>query len=745
MIPSHPADGPRPGRSTSNRLADSTVNGPVIQADSIADVHVTVHEAVFTPPTPRQLPPVPAVWTDRDYDLVQLAAAVDHLSADSTRIIAISGPSGIGKTALANKFLHTQMERFPGGALYADLRGYAPGGPASTPEILARLLRSVRPGVRATTTDELSAWWRTATAAPERPVCVLLDNATDADQVHALLPGGPGHIVVTTSHHVLEGLAGHGARFHTVAPLDDEAAQDYLVRQLGRDRVTGDRQATARIVRLSAGLPMALAVVVGALASRTNQSLATTAADLVRTQSAVRTARPALTPQEVAVTTALDDRYQQLPPAAAVVYRRLGGLFAVDVDAALASAVSGLPRSAAREALDVLLAAGMIETAQPEEHVVRGTILRFHDSAREHAADLFAREEPADRGQVLRMALDHYLETMTRIERLVTPTHRLLSRDLRYQPGEPVEFDTEGDALAWLESQRDNLRAAVRAADDARLGSSAVQLTHALWPLLRAHHDYDLWEETHAIALRAVRNDRDQGTVDPAFEVEILGTWAVGMRGAGRHPDAIEAFDEVLRLARRANDGRAEAQALHELGATHLAAGRPQDAEPYLLQSRQRRTTLADLAVSSGDGKNEITFRRAVAITDVCLGQVQALLGRPGQAVGTFASAHATLISLPIPDLIDAARALAWQGRAHTLDGDLAKGELIGRRAVAECDRAGSPRWRAHGREMYGQTLQAAGRHDEAADLYREAIAIYTPISPTDTDRVQQRLRALAA
>lgn len=743
MIPSHPADDPRPG--TSNELADSTVYGPVIQARTIGDVRVTVQQPVVTPPTPRELPPMPAVWTDRDCDLVQLAGAVDRLSADSVRVIAISGPSGIGKTALAIKFLHAQMERFPGGALYADLRGYAPGGPASTPEILARLLRSVRPDVRATSADELGACWRTATAAPDGPVCVLLDNATDADQVQALLPGGPGHIVVTTSHHVLVGLAGHGARFHTVEPLDDEAAQDYLVRQLGQDRVTGDRQAAARIVRLSAGVPMALAVVVGALASRTDQSLAIAAADLVRTQSAVRTARPVLTPQEVAVTTALDDRYQQLPPAAAVLYRRLGGLFALDVDAALASAVSGLTLPAAREALDVLHAAGLIESTQSEDHLVRGAVYRFHDSAREHATDVFAREEPADRRQVLRMALDFFLDTMTRAERRLTPTHRPLPRDFRYRPGEPVEFDNDGDALAWLESQRDNVRAGIRAASDAELGSSVVQLTHALWPLLRAHHDYDLWEETHSLALRAVRNCRDQDTVDPAFELEILGTWAVGMRGIGRHDDAIEAFDEVLRLARSSNDGRAEAQALHEIGATHLAADRPQDAEPFLLQARDRRTTLARLAVAGEDTRNEITFRRAVAITDVCLGQVQILLGRPGQAVGTFSSARATLLSLPVPDLIDSARALAWQGHAHTLDGDLAEGELVGRQAVAECDRAGSPRWRARSREMFGQSLQAAGRHDEAGDLYRDAVAIYTPISPTDTDRVQQRLRALAA
>ncbi|MFM9540110.1 tetratricopeptide repeat protein [Streptomyces turgidiscabies] len=734
MTPPHP----EPAAGTSNHLADATVHGPVVQAGTIRDVHLSVYEAMLTPPTPRQLLPVPAVWTDRTSDLDQLTTAANGLPADSARIIAISGPSGVGKTALANRFLYGLRDRFPGGALYADLRGYAPGGPASTPEILARFLRSVRPGVQTGAVDELGAWWRTATDDPARPVCVLLDNAVDANQVRALLPGGPGHVVVTTSRSVLGHLASHGARFHQVQPLTDEASREYLGRCLGPDRVTREIRSAARIVELSAGLPMALAVFVGGLASRADQSLADATTDLMRTHAVVRLAHPVLTPQEVAVTTALNDRYQQLPAPAARVYRRLGGLFTVDADTALAAAVSGLTLPAARNALDVLHTAGLIEAAQSEDHVVRGPVWRFHDSAREHAAAVFAREEPAD-GQVLRMALDHFLDTMTRAERLLTPTHRRLPRDIRYRPAEPVEFASASDALAWLESQRDNVRAGILAARDAGIDSSGWQLPHALWPLLRTHHDYALWDETHAIALRAARNCRD--IAGPAPELEILGTWAVGMRGAGRHADAMEAFEQVLVLARSSSDERAEAQALHEIGATHLAAGRATDAEPFLLRGRQRRTTLARLAADGGDAEDHKTFRRAVAITDVCLGQVQLLLGRPSDGISTFSSARATLLSLNDP--IDAARAVAWLGRAHTLDGDPSKGEEFGEKAVAEFDRASSPRWRARSREMLGQTLQACGRRNDAEALYEEAVALYTPISPPDTDRVQQRLRTL--
>ncbi|MFD0437297.1 tetratricopeptide repeat protein [Streptomyces chartreusis] len=719
-------------------MTNVTVYGPSVQARSISELHF--HADQFTPPTPRQLLPVPAVWTDRTYDLVQLTAAVDRMSPESVRVIAISGPSGIGKTAVATKFLHAQSERFPGGALYADLRGYAPGGRASTPEVLTRLLRSVRPGVRATTADELGAWWRTATADPARPVCVLLDNAVDADQVRALLPGGPGHVVVTTSRTVLGGLAAHGARFHTVGPLDDEAAQEYLVRCLGRDRIAGDHRAAARIVRLSAGRPMALAVVVGALASRTDQSMAAVTADLMSTRSTVRLTHPALTRQEAAVPAALAGQYDYLSFQAAAVYRRLGSLPVLDVDTALAAAVAGLTWQTAGDALNTLLSAGMIEPVQTaDDGSVRGRVFQFHDSAREHAAQVFAQEEPTDPDNVLRRALDCYLDTATRAERRLTRTHRPLARDYLHQPAEPVTFDTDTAALAWLEAAQPSLDAAITAAAAAGLDSSVWQLTHALWPLLRAHHDYDLWDRTHALALRSARSCQDS-----LAELEILGTWSVGLRSAGRHDDAIEAFDQVLSLARAAHDARGEAQALHELGATHLAAGRPEEAEPLLVLAYQQRAALVRSAAATGNTREQETFERAVAITDVCLGQVRLLLGRPpSDAVTLFSSARTTLLTLK--DDIDAARALAWLGRAHALNGDLSKGGRFGRKAVAEFDLTGSHRWQARSRELLGQTLQAGGHHDDAAALYREALRIYTPISPPDADRVQERLNALSS
>ncbi|MER6531410.1 tetratricopeptide repeat protein [Streptomyces sp. NPDC001508] len=437
------------------------------------------------------------------------------------------------------------------------------------------------------------------------------------------------------------------------------------------------------------------------------------------------------------VTASPDTRYNTLPPGAADMYRRLsilplpGGNF----DSTYAAALTGRPRPDAENILAVLASTSLVESASADES--RGAFYRFDDTTRAHAAGRLAQEPPEHRAEVLRRALDYLLDTASRAEHRLTPTHRPLAREYVHPPADPLVFETDAAALAWLEAHRDTLLTAITAADEAGIDSVVWQLTHALWPLLRARHDHDLWDQTHRRALGAARRCQNR-----TAELEILGTWGVGLRTAGLHADAIEAFDQVLQLAHTHGDPRAEAQALHELGATHLAAKRPQEAESFLLQARSLRTALIHHAEANDDTDSERTFRRAVAVTDVALGQTQLLLGRSGEAVATLSSARATLLT--IPDPFDAARAMAWLGRAHALNGDTNQGEQHGRQAITETDQLGTPQGQARSRELLGQTLQEAGRREDARHLYQDAVRLYSPIGRPDRTRVLERLGELA-
>ncbi|KPI02977.1 hypothetical protein OK074_5127 [Actinobacteria bacterium OK074] len=436
----------------------------------------------------------------------------------------------------------------------------------------------------------------------------------------------------------------------------------------------------------------------------------------------------------------IDDIYDQLPPEPARVYETLGISFPLDVDVAFAAAVCTLSPSLAQEHLQTLSTAGLLEPAptRPAAVLVRGRVYRVPDSVRAHARDHYARRTGAPAGEPLpdlrRRALDYYLHTSTAAEHTLTPTHCALEREYLHVPADPVDLAQEEAALAWLQAQRDNLLAAVRTADTAGLDAMVWQLAHALWPLLRATHDYPLWFETHERALGAARRCHNG-----AAETEILNTWGIGLRGYGRHTEAADIFDKVLHRAREARDERAIAQALHEIGATHADAGRPADAEPFLARARGIRLRLTR---NSRTEAQQRTHRRSVAVTDVCRGPVLSALGRDAAAVRILTAARATLIEAG--DRLDAMRALAALGRAHAAAGGLDAGEAAGRQAVEECDQAGWTRWQARSRDLLGLTLQDAGHYDEAGALFRAALSLYDPIDSHEADRVRRHLTTLS-
>lgn len=91
---------------TSNDLSGRVV-GPVVQAGSIRDVHF--HQTAHKPAAPRQLPPLAPHFTNRAGELAQLDALLD---GDRAMLVVLTGPGGIGKTALALRWAHSVHSRF---------------------------------------------------------------------------------------------------------------------------------------------------------------------------------------------------------------------------------------------------------------------------------------------------------------------------------------------------------------------------------------------------------------------------------------------------------------------------------------------------------------------------------------------------------------------------------------------------------------------------------------------------------
>ncbi|UVS76696.1 BTAD domain-containing putative transcriptional regulator [Actinokineospora sp. UTMC 2448] len=198
--------------------------------------------------TPSQLPRQPLPFAGRVAETAFLDEALSD-GVDAPGAVVVCGPSEVGKTALALRWAHQRLDRFPDGQLYADL---AAGGP-----VLDRFLRAL--GVRAIPDDpgEKVALYRSSVA--RRRMLVLLDNASDSAQVAALLPGGPHCRVIVTSREPLDEFeARFGARQLFLEPLGVEESRALLAMLLGREWVAAEAGEVARLSAMAGGFPLVL-------------------------------------------------------------------------------------------------------------------------------------------------------------------------------------------------------------------------------------------------------------------------------------------------------------------------------------------------------------------------------------------------------------------------------------------------------------------------------------------------------
>lgn len=764
--PHRPAGAAGPsGHQVRNTISTSArVEGRVVQAH---DVHGGVHFhaqpldiSSAASPVPRQLPPVPAHFTNRGREL----AALQRLArvrppAGGPVIAVISGPAGVGKTTLARRWLHGLAESFPDGQFYADLRGHSGGDPARPSDLLREFLwalghERIPPGL-----NERAALWRSATA--ETRIAVLLDNALSAAQVRPLLPGSPTALTAVTSRGRLTGLGMDGASFHPLGVLGTAEAVELLSRRVGFERVRGEPEAAEAVVKACAGLPLAVCVAGARVAARPRQPLSVLAGALGA--QGAGTLAELHVGGEYAVRGALDESYDLLPPVQARAYRRLGLAPVAVFDPPLAAAICGLAPDDAARLLDDLAEVNLLEDLGPDARTGLARY-RFHDLVRSHASGLAAeRETPAEARATVRRVVDHYLYLATAAEALLTPSHRTLSRSYDRAPSQQPPFRDETGALRWLDAERGQLMAVLRTADKRRWNAVTWQLVDAMWPLFLRLRPYDLWIEAHEIGLAAARREGDKDG-----ESRMLTSGGGGLLNAEHHDEAAQWYGQALSLARRevarlaaeaggpeqsppgpavrdatGGDGpdaaagaaalvaarRAEAQALHGLGRAHRAAGRLTEAARWFRPALVLRTSIG--------------YRRGAALTRICLGDVALAEGRGQDAVNDLTLARKDLLAEG--DAYDAARALAFLGRAHSLcggaEGLAAERELLD--ALGEFEAAGAVHWQGRVLEMLGECAEERDEPTRARDWYTCSLARYAPVSEADAARLQDRLRRL--
>lgn len=287
---------------------------------------------------------------------------------------------------LAVHWAHGVADRFPGGQLYVDLGGYAPGPPLAPTDVLADFLRDLgaRPEQVPGGVQRRAARFRSALA--HRAVLVVLDNARSVEQVRWLLPGGgPAAVLVTSRDSLAALVARYGARRLDVGPLPPSDALTLLRRLVGA-RVEEEPGPAAALVERCARLPLALRLAAELTAGRPDRSLAELTEDLGDERRRLDLL-DAGGDRRTALDAVFSWSYRRLPAEAARTFRLLGRHAGAEADVATVAALTDRSPADARLSLDTLAAAHLVEPTGPG---------RFgaHELLRAYARSLADREDP---------------------------------------------------------------------------------------------------------------------------------------------------------------------------------------------------------------------------------------------------------------------------------------------------------------------------------------------------------------
>lgn len=502
--------------------------------ESHDDVHAWVSEqvarmAAARSPRPAQLPRDAVSFVGRREEIDRLA--LGRGSSDAP--VVISGPPGVGKTALAVHAAYSCAESYPDGQLYVDLEGTS-GHPRSDLQVLAKILRDL--GVpladSQTTSEDLVSTYRSALR--EKKVVLLLDNAASESQVRPLIPGQTSSLVLVTSRIALEGL--DDVSHIRLGELPEQDAIVMLANYVGQHRVAMEPAACAEIVNACGRLPLALRIA-GSLSRRAPSWPLRSLASRLHDE---RRRLDLLAAGDLAVRASFQLSYDLLGDQERKAFRRLALIPGPTFDSLLArAALDSETTQHAEDGIVTLVQRGLVEHANSPGRYLLHDLLRLFGEERAGADDAETERDTAI-ARICRYVV-----------RVVTDGGPALDPALWHSlDGEVRGMAEDGRLRAWFDDNLDNAISVLRRAVDEQVYNIAIQMLLPLSTYVQQQERWTTLREIAELGQEVVERIRVKGTLNPEaaefLEPVLLQMLAESSAGMRDYDSAHELCDNAL-------------------------------------------------------------------------------------------------------------------------------------------------------------------------------------------------------
>ncbi|MFC4337104.1 AfsR/SARP family transcriptional regulator [Salininema proteolyticum] len=504
-------------------------------------------------PVPRELPAKHHGFVGRDGELEQLEEVLTHHHGHA-RVALLNGPGGMGKSALAVEAAHRIASAFPDGELYIDLRGHTPGmEPLDTTEALQRLIRSLGGTVSENEAlEETAARFRTAVG--DKAVLLVLDNASDTEQIRHLLPGSERCAVLVTSRRPLAIL--DACCSITLQPMDSGVSRRLLESILASSRAADFGHLVGRVEEACSGMPLALGIAGAKCRSLSARGMARLAAKLESERQRLSALELGDLAVRASVAAGLDELWDQYGGESTTVRTMMwAGLFpGNDFSAEPVAAMAGSDEEEVEDALEELREAQLVEEFRDR--------WRLHDLVRlvvrEEAEKRLGEDAIAAGYERLRERYETVLEDAVRLE---YPSTWLL--DVKKDGANAFADETE--AREYLVGEIDNMVALL----DSRQMRDMPAESAVRFARLALRATYPIHREDLGVSIASGAAERLAEIEEPRSRYDVLNGLAVALKNRDDFAGAAEAMLSAIPCVREDGSARMRTHFLVRMAMFH--------------------------------------------------------------------------------------------------------------------------------------------------------------------------------